>query len=1217
MYKYVRSILLLLVIGGLITGCSSQNELQWNQEDGHRWAELSTGFFGSTGFRQLDPSTTNINFTNRVSDEDVTENRNYLNGSGVAAADVDGDGLIDLYFGQLNGPNKLYKNLGGLQFRNITDEAGVAHEGYNTSGVVFEDVDGDGDQDLLITSLTEGNELYINDGQGHFELRQDSGLGSSKGSNTMTLADIDGDGDLDLYVTNYKLKTARDIFTAEELIPKNTVKMQGDSLVVIPPYNKYYGIIETDGQSYRNEYGEEDELYINDGSGHFQRAEDIKQRFLDYNENPKGLPRDWGLTAKFHDINRDMLPDLYVANDFWTPDRIWINQGDGTFKGIQRNAIRSMSFSSMGVDFSDINRDGMTDIFVTEMLSADHQRNMRQFSDYLDPIDGRPQYNQNSMYLNRGDHTFAEIAYYSNLEATEWSWATKFLDIDLDGFEDLLITTGNGNDYQDMDTQMEMQRRDQVKPGSSALLEYPVLDLPNKMIKNNGDLTFADKSSEWGFEEEDISHGLAVADLDNDGDPDFVINRLNKAASVFENQSNAPRIAVQLNGSEPNTSAIGAKIELEGGPVVQQKEITSGGDYVSSSQKAVWFAASEGNTDHTLTVHWPDGKTSTIEGVHANRIYQVDEPAGAGKTTVNEEQKVASSHLFEDVSDRIDHTHHEDPFEDFSIQPLLPKKISRQGPGVSWIDYDRDGDDDLFVTSGKGGRLGLFANNGDGTFTPTTLEGISNQAAGDQSTVIGWGEAGRTQLMVGSANLEQGNIDMPSAHQFAVAVNQTVAEKQIPGILSTTGPLAAADYDGDGDIDLFVGGSFNPGRYPEDASSRLFINEQGNFVLDQVNSRKLNNIGLVSGATFSDIDRDGDPDLLLSREWDSLLLLENSNGNFNDASSEYGLNAYKGWWNGITTGDFNSDGRPDIVATNIGTNSVYQHDVSEPLKLFYQDFNMDGSLDIIDAYFDERQSQYVTRKKMYEFDSMPFIYRNVNTHSTFASASLNEVFGQDFSRVPSKEINTLQHMIFLNTDQGFEPRPLPTEAQFSTAFHSSVADFNNDGNEDLFLTQNFFLFPPSTPRTDAGRGLLLEGDGSGGFQVVKGQESGIMVYGDQRGAAVADFNNDGKTDLAVSQNEDETKLYLNQTEKQGYVVRLIGPEANRDALGSGIRVVYQDDTKGPWREIKAGTGYRSQPSAVQVLGYEQEVTAIEVSWFDGTTKTVQAEAGKWEYSVRY
>ena len=1202
----------------MAVGCGDTRELEWKQGSGYRWAEVTPGYFGSTGFSSLDPASTEIDFKNVVSDADVKNNRNYLNGSGVAAADVDNDGLVDLYFGQLNGPNKLYKNMGGWQFRDITGEAGLALEEYNTTGVVFADVDGDGDPDLLQTSLTERNELFLNDGTGHFEISRQSGLGESLGSNTMALSDIDGDGDLDLYVTNYKTKTVRDIYTRQELAFENTLEKQGDSLVVLPPFDQYYGIIQTDGRSYMNEYGERDELYLNDGSGRFEKVEDTGSRFLNFDGTPMGLQRDWGLTARFQDLNGDGRPDLYVANDFWTPDRIWINQGEGVFRAINRNAIRNMSFSSMGVDFSDIDRDGFTDIFVTEMLSSDHARRSRQLSDHLDPIDGRPQYNKNTLYLNRGDDTFAEIAYFAGVEASEWSWATKFLDIDLDGYEDLLITTGNGNDYQDMDTQLERQRQDRMKARAAGdITDYPVLELSNMMFRNNGDRTFTDMSSDWGFGEQDISLGMAVADLDNDGDPDVAVNRLNRVAAMFENNSNAARITVRLVGNGHNTRGIGARVILEGGPVRQEKEMTAGGDYVSGSQQMIWFAAKPGSGEHRLYVQWPDGQTTAIDNVRANAVYEIDQPDSSPDNNTGVRAAQKTDPLFTDVSDRLGHLHHEDPYNDFNVQSLLPRKVSRQGPGVSWIDFDRDGDEDLFVSSGKGGEMGVFRNNGDGRFEPVDLNGLTDPAAGDQTTVVGWSSREQVTLIVGSSNFEQGNANAPSAYQYAVDGEQLVSEQSIPGLLSTTGPVTAADYDGDGDIDLFVGGNFNPPRYPEDASSRLLVNENGSFVLDQVNSRKLRSVGLVSGAAFSDFDRDGDQDLLLSLEWDSLVLLENRGGNFTDISAETGLDRYHGWWNGVTTGDFNNDGRPDIVATNIGQNSVYQIKGEEPLKLFYEDFNMDGTVDMVDSYFDPRESRYVPRRKMYEFDALPYIYRNVSTHRDYGQASLSEIFGQDFNRVASKEINTLSHMIFLNREDGFEAQPLPESVQYSTAFHASVNDFDNDGYEDLFLSQNFFHFPPAVPRQDAGLGALLLGRGNGTFSVTTGEQSGLRIYGDQRGAAVADINGDHKTDLVVSQNGDSTRLFLNSSDTRGIRIRLEGLPGNGNAIGSALRLVYEDGTRGPLREIRTGTGFRSQPGAAQVLGYAKPVEAVVVHWFDGSTTQFEIDEIENEQVISY
>ncbi|WP_246068327.1 CRTAC1 family protein [Fodinibius sediminis] len=1200
----------------LMGSCSSSDDLQWHQEEGYQWAELSPGFFGSTGFKKVDASDSNIDFINSVSRASIEENRNFLNGSGVTTADVDGDGWVDIYLASLEGPNKLYRNIGGLQFVDITEEANLAHKGYNSTGVIFADVNGDSHPDLLITSLTKENVLYINDGKGRFTLKENSGLQDSRGSNTMALADIDADGDLDLYISNYKLKTVRDLYSADELSTENTVRKQGDSLVVVPPFDQYYGIIKTDGRSYRNEYGAKDHLYINRGDGTFEKVTDEKKHFLNAEGRPVGLFRDWGLTAKFQDINSDGHPDLFVANDFWTPDRLWMNQGDGTFRSADKHAIRSMSFSSMGVDFSDINRDGFTDFFVSEMLSSRHQRRLRQLSEHLDPIDGRPQYNRNSLYLNRGDHTFAEISSYANVTATEWSWATNFLDIDLDGYEDLILTTGYAFDYQDLDTQIELNRQtSRTMQSTGDILRYPRLDLPNRMLRNNQDLTFTDKSESWGFTEDDISLGMAIADLDNDGDADFVINRFNTEAVVYQNQTSAPRIAVTLKGKPPNTAGIGAKIRLEGAKVVQQKQISAGGSYVSGSQPMAFFAADPENINHQLTVTWPDESVSTIDGVQSNRVYVVDQSSAVMKSR-RDSSSEGEPPLFRDASDQIAYVHHEDRYTDFNVQPLLPALLSRQGPGVGWMDYDRDGYDDLFITSGKGGQIGIFRNNGNSELERTEIEELSRSAGGDQTGLAGWQTEKRLKLVLGSANFEQGSPQVPSGFMYNID-NTSADVQELPGVLSTTGPVAASDYDGDGDLDLFIGGAFMPGEYPRNASSRLFRNENGHFVRDPVNSRRFNEIGLVSGAVFTDYDRDGDPDLVLSRSWDSIALLENRDGNFIDVSTDYGFNNYKGWWHGVATGDFNGDGCPDIVATNIGSNSIYKPTGGHPLKLFYGDFDVNGTLDIIDSYYESDLQAYVPRRKLYEMDSMPSLLGRITSHKQYARSSVGDIVGQDPGTIPSREINTVQHMIFLSSESGFSAYPLPRKAQFSAAFHAGTADFNNDGKEDLFLSQNDFSFPSGIFRLDAGRGLLLLGDGHGHFRAVPGHQSGIEIYGEQRGAAVSDFNKDGRADLAVSQNGGPAVLYINQAQRQGLYVRLIGPAGNRNAIGSSMRLVYEDGSKGPAREIQAGSGYRSQHSAAQVLGTEEKASSLEIRWFDGTTEIRELSEEGRAYTFRY
>ncbi|MFH5884500.1 FG-GAP-like repeat-containing protein [Halalkalibaculum sp. DA3122] len=1222
--KSLINITLFILMASFLMSCNSDEKLKWNQEEGYRWAQLDPGFWGKVGFKELSNSHTNIDFTNYLSKQNMAENRNLFIGSGVATGDVDGDGLPDIYFAQLEGPNKLYKNMGGMDFKDITQRSGVAHDNYLTTGVALEDIDGDGDLDILITGFDGGNALYINDGKGNFTLKKDSGLTPGNGSTTMALADIDGDGDLDLYVTNYKVKSTRDIYSLNELVLENITRKNADSLILVPPYDQDYVLIKNDGNYDARELGEVDELFINNGDGTFQKVKNTEERFLTKDGNPKGLSRDWGLTAKFQDLNGDNLPDLYVCNDYWTPDRVWMNQGDGTFRAIEEIAIRKFSLASMGVDFSDVNRDGYTDIFTTEMLSQYHKNRLRQFVTQSPFVNSTEDLNhqelavQNAFHVNRGDNTFAEIAYFSGLEASGWSWGTRFLDVDLDGYEDLIITTGNAADFQDMDTQERLGRR-MIQSGDKTqdfLLEFPSLQLPNKIFRNNQDLTFEDKSTEWGFRGEDVSQGLASADFDLDGDLDLVMNRFNQQAAFYENTNTKSRIAVRLEGKAPNTEGIGAKVQLKGGFATQEDEVVAGGSYLSDSSSELVFAANPDVKNYTIIVLWPSGEKTKIDNVKANTVYEIQEPQDG--EIYQQESPGDNNYLFEDISFHLNHTHHENNFNDFNVQPLLPNKLSQLGPGISWIDYDRDGDDDLLVSSGKGGELRIFENLGNSSFLPKNLGALTEESTGDQTAILGWAEEEKTKIIVGQSNYEREYSGSVSASNYSLDHGKIVSEKNIPPIFSSTGPLAAADYDGDGDLDLFIGGRFVPGHYPMDASSRLFTNDDGEFTLDEINSKTLREIGLVTSAVFFDYDRDGDPDLLVSTEWGAIKLFRNMEGEFREVTQVAGLQEFNGWWQGLATGDFNNDGRPDIVATNIGLNSSYQLYSGQPFKIYYDDFDKDRRMEILEAYFDENVASYVPRRQLYDLDrSLSAITRSIQSHTKFAQSSLQDILDRNLKNISSKEINTLQHMVFINQGQKFSPHPLPDIAQWSNGFYAGVADYDNDGNEDLFLSQNFFGVPPKRARLDAGRGLWLRGNGKGAFEPVSGNKTGIKVYGEQRGAALSDFNKDGKIDLAVSQNAASTKLYLNQTDKKGIRIQLIGPPANRDGIGSGIRLLYEDDSKGPYREIQAGSGYWSQNSATQVMGKSGTPSAIEIHWFDGTLQQVPYEQGKDEYRVQY
>ncbi|MGF1670434.1 MAG: VCBS repeat-containing protein, partial [Balneolaceae bacterium] len=1079
----------------VISACTTDHTLEWNEGNGYRWAEIKLDNRTAIGFQKIDSKISNITFSNQLSDEWISKNQGFLNGSGVAVGDIDGSGLPDIYFASLDGPNKLYKNMGGFQFKDITEEAGLAHEGYYSTGVVFSDLNGNGHLDLIITSLNKYNSIYLNNGNGTFEFKKDSGLTKSYGSTTAAIADINGNGYPDLYITNYKYKSAKDLFGLNALHPGNTMIKTGNAYELLPPFDEHFTLIyDGNGVPDMRELGELDELYFNNGDGSFTKATNLKYHFLSSDGTPRGLSRDWGLASKFHDITNNGLPDLYVSNDFWTPDKVWINQGNGIFKEIENLAIRNFSFSSMAVDFSDINRDGYSDIFVTEMLSPNHEDRLKQqvsfdpFQSKMDSSGYRPLYSRNSLYLNRGDDTFAEIAYYSGVAATGWSWATRFLDVNLSGYEDIIINTGYLHDIQDLDTQRLLAQR-MAQTGDSLkgyVLEFPSLELPNMVLRNNGNLTFTDKSSDWGFTEDDISHGLALADLDNDGDLDLVVNRMNKEAVIYKNITTAPRIAVRLIGESPNTRGIGSKAELFGGPVYQQKEMSATGDYLSSSDAMIVFAATAG-AGHELKISWPTGKISRIDNVKANRVYEIYENSSrtAADLKINKIEPEKNSQLFLEDSQKIHHNHQISKFNDFELQPLLPARLNRKGAGISWFDFTLNGYDDLIITSGADYNLTVFENSGDGTLVHRKEHFLSNLSVDGLISTLFWNEQNYIRMVANISKSDENGYREQKVISFKITRDDIIEIDTLYNGNEVTGAIAAADYNGNGYVDIFVGNKFKLGEYPKNVSSQLYINDNGEFHPDKDNLEVFRDLEPVTDALFVDFNNNGLQDLLVSTEWGPLYLFLNENGKFREIGAEVGLNKYSGWWNSIAIGDFNNNGYPDIVAVNMGLNNPYRQKSKLPLRMFYDDFNANGITDIIEAHYEPTLQKYVPGRRLNDFASIPnIILRNVRSHSEFASASLQEILGIQLNEIPYKEINTLEHMLFLNNGDTFIAHSLPGKAQFSAAFSVGVADFDNDGNEDIFLGQNFFGYSKHIPRQDAGRGLVLKGDGRGNFKTI-------------------------------------------------------------------------------------------------------------------------------------
>ena len=1209
--RLIAALLLLLTSPTLFSA-----ELTWTAAPGFRSAELTVPASGKAGFTLMAPGVTGISFSNVLAQERSLTNQILLNGSGVAAGDVDGDGWCDLYFCRLDGPNALYRNLGNWRFEDVTKAAGVACENLDATGAALVDLDGDGDFDLVVNSAGGGTHVFRNDGHGHFH-EDAQVLNAQKGGMSLALGDLDGDGFPDLYVANYRTSGLMDMpntkFNLKVINGKQVITSVNGRSASEPDLIGRFSINARGGV---DEHGEEDSFYRNAGGTNFLAVGFTDGAFLDEEGKPLTSPLyDWGLSVMIRDIDQDGWPDIYVCNDFESLDRIWINQRDGRFRAIPRLALRKGSFFSMGVDFADINRDGFDDFLVLDMLSRDRVQRLTQIGDRTPPVQGigeianRPQYMMlNTLYLNRGDGTYAEIGYLSGLAASEWSWAAIFLDVELDGFEDVLVTNGHerASRHIDLVERLRVMRIEQKLSNAEILNArklFPRLATANVAFRNRGDLTFEETGGNWGFDFHGVSHGMALADLDNDGDQDVVVNNLNDAAGIYRNEASAPRIAVRLKGLPPNTKGLGAKVKVLGGVVASQsQEIISGGRYLSSDDPMRAFAAGSLTNKLRIEVSWRGGKRSVVEAAQANHLYEINEARTIGPSPA---PPVRPAPFFVDVSERLRHAHQDEAFDDFALQPLLPHRLSQGGPGLTWWDYDQDGWEDLIIASGKGGSLGIYRNDGKGGFTKE--EGAPGNApvTRDQTTILGWRKAGgQAVLLAGSSNYEDGLTNGSVVRQYDLAGRRV--EDSLPGQISSTGPLALGDLMGAGHLSLFVGGRAVPGRFPEAASSLLFQEVNGVWTVDEQNSKRLAKVGMVNGAVFSDLDGDGLVELVLACEWGPIRVFHNERGQLREITEELGLEKYLGWWNGVSTGDFNGDGRMDIVASNWGRNTQYERFRARPLRLYFGDVNEDGNVQLVEAYQEPETQRWVPGQPLRNaVMALPFLSQVWKTHEAYAKASLDEIYGGKLSTAAMVQANWLDSTVFLNLGNRFTAKPLPVEAQTSPAFAVCVGDLDGDGHEDLFLSQNFFGMPPEVPRCDAGRGLWLRGDGNGGFQAVDSLASGIAVDGEQRGAGVCDFDHDGRLDLAVSQNGAQTKLYRNVQGKPGVRLRLKGPPGNPQGIGAAVRLLWGTKA-GAQHELHAGSGYWSQDTLEPVLGGTAP-TQVWVRWPGG--KVVQVDLG--------
>ena len=1170
--------------------------LVWQDKGTFREAKVNEPVGQGTGFSLLSAKASGIQFTNTLARVRMI-NANLLNGAGVASGDVDGDGLCDVYVCSLDGGNGLFKNLGGWKFKDISRKAGVMAPGMSSTGAAFGDLDGDSDLDLFVTSCGGPNALFINDGKGNFSNQTKvAGLEAPKiGSTSVAMGDIDGDGDLDIYVTNYG---ATSVLRSGGKVSVRTVN---GKQVVTGRYSNRIRIVKGSFV----EIGEPDILYINDGNAKFTKVNWLDGNWLDESGQPiKKEFWDLGLSVMIRDINQDGLPDIYNCNDFQTPDRLWINKGNGKFQLVNEMSIRHRSYFAMAVDFADINRDGHDDFFVADMISPTHLLEMTQAgitNPFVKPIDefiDRPIIHRNTLYVNRGDNTYMETANYSGVSATEWTWGSTFMDVDLDGLEDLLIANGHAFDTQDLDA-MERTSKLGALPVSQSrkkIFLHPPLAVPNMIYRNIGGLKFDEVGKDWGFNSKNVSHGISLCDLDNDGDQDIIVSCLNENVLVYRNNTIEPRLSVALRGADDNTYGIGARITVRGATHVQSQEMIAGGRYLAGDQPLRTFAA--GKADKlSIEVNWPGGARTLIDGVKPNYAYEIHKKNDQPKQIVGNKSAI----MFTDVSDQLTHINTEGSFDDFQRQPMLPRRLTESGPGIVLFDWDGDGNEELFFGNGAGGNIIAYKNEPKNGLVKLNEPAFAQPLLGDALGIAGWVDAnGKRALIVAVSSHDFPEPVVPSLHLFRPGVAKPKIIELPSANYSDVGSLAVSDIDGDGDLDVFVAGQSVPGRFPVAASSWLLRCGSAGLELDKKQSSTFANVGMVTAAVFAQLDSDPFPELVIATEWGPVRIFKNSAGTFTDVTKEWGLDQKLGLWQTLAAGDFNNDGRLDIMAGNWGLNSHLKHGEKRLPYLVHGDIGNDGFYDAIEARFEIESKRLLPRHRRVTFDLVfPFVRERFPTHRRYGGATIQQIFAGQLTDAKLLKASYLASVILLNRGGKFDAKPLPVEAQLTPVMGASVADFDGDGNEDLFLSQNYFAVRVQDYRMDAGEGLLMKGNGHGEFTTKFGYQSGIKVFGEQRGSAVGDLNADGRPDLLIAQSKDKPKFYLNSTGKAGLKLSLNGSVSNPDGQGAIVRTIFDNGGKGPARLIGGSSGRFSQGSFCQILGGSRSISAIEVHWPGG------------------
>ncbi len=1066
-------------------------------------------------FHLLKNEETGLDFINKVVDADsfnILTYRNFYNGGGVAIGDINNDSLPDIFFTSNQQKNRLFLNKGNLHFEDITEKAGVGGTMSWSTGVTMADVNGDGLLDIYVCNSgdvkgqNKKNELYINNGNLTFsEKAREYNLDNEGYSTHAAFFDYDHDGDLDCYILNNNFRDPGRIELYRKV--REQPSPGGDKLM------------RNDGNTF-TDVTTEAGIYSSDIG--------------------------FGLGVAVSDLNGDNLPDIYISNDFWERDYLYINQGNGKFSEELPSRVNYCSTSSMGADIADINNDGYPEIFTTDMLPGDNYRlkTTMAFDPYhLEDMKYRANFHyqitQNCLQLNNGNADFSEIAQLCGVDATDWSWGALIFDFENDGNKDIFVSNGISKDLMSMDFLEFIGNQEKGADMNTRvkfdylkfISQMPTDSLQNYAFSNAGNLIFKNNASSLGFSQLSYSNGAAYGDLDNDGDQDLVVNNANSPCFLYRNDASQRTenhyLKVKFNGAEKNLFGIGAKVicKTNTGIKVLQNYNTRG--FQSSIEPMLLFGLGKESLIQSVQVTWPDGREQVITNVKTDQTITLkNSDASVGKNNT----EVKAEHVFEEVGQKLIDAaavHHEDRYDDFNDEILLFRMLSTEGPRLLRGDVNKDNLTDFILLGAAGDPDKLFIQKPDGSFH-FQANAAFNRDAGFESTcgaLFDYDRDGDADLIIGSGGNEP---RMPKTN-FMVRLyvndgngNFSPDPSGFPPIIGNFSTLKAEDFDSDGDIDIFLGARNVPGNYGLPPHSYLLLNDNGSW--RDIAPPSLGNIGMVTDASWADVDVDGDKDLIVVGDWMAIHIFKNDNGTF---QNEITIPNSSGWWNRIEAADLDGDGDMDFVLGNWGLNTKFKASSQRPLTMYVNDFDNNGKSEFIINWYPRLDSiAYPFATKAELTTQLPGLRKQILKYVDYGSKTYESLFPSEIrSNSLQYEADYLQSAILWNNNGTFELEALPLQAQISPVFGIVADDLDGDGKTDIWLGGNFYALKPQAGRHNASKGVYLKGNGGRSFSYISPEQSGIRVEGQVRDAGVIQVN--GSKHLIVGRNNSKVLLFKN------------------------------------------------------------------------------------------